>query len=442
MTKLFRRFLSVSPLLFLLMHPAQASERMLFRMHGSNTIGAELGPALVKAWLTEKGYSQVRYERTAAQEGVVWGRGADAERVRVEIHAHGSSTGFKDLDAGQADVGMASRPVKAKEVKKLARFGPMDGHGSEFVLGLDGIAVVVHRDNPVRQLTKAQLRRLFAGKIADWSEVGGRPGPVAVYARDDKSGTYDTFKSLVLGKTTPLVNGAHRFESNADLSDAVARDPGGIGFVGLPYVRNARALAVSDGESGAIVPASFSVATEDYALTRRLFLYVPERNANPRAREFAEFAASPAGQAIVGQVGFVSQAIVAGRPDAERDAPAEYRELTRGAERLSLNFRFRAGSIELDNKALRDMRRLVAFMGREENRGRELMLFGFADRHERIPLHSIELSVHRADRVADLLLEHGLSANRVRGYGSAVPVASNDTPAGRFKNRRVEVWVR
>jgi phosphate transport system substrate-binding protein len=293
----------------------------------------------------------------------------------------------------------------------------------------------------VLRLEKAQLHRLFSGQITDWRDVGGRPGPVRLYARDDNSGTYDTFKSLVLGKA-PLAEGARRFESNADLSDAVAGDPNGIGFVGLPYVRAAKAVAISDGESAAIVPEPFSVATEDYALTRRLFLYLPQKGAKPMAREFAEFTASPAGQEVVARVGFVSQQIVVGDPVVKADAPAEYRSLIREAQRLSLNFRFRAGSIDLDNKALRDVSRLVEFMKREENRGRELMLYGFADRHERIPLHSLELSVHRADRVADLLIRHGLSARRVRGFGSAVPVASNETPEGRFKNRRVEVWVR
>jgi phosphate transport system substrate-binding protein len=69
------------------------------------------------------------------------------------------------------------------------------------------------------------------------------------------------------------------------------------------------------------------------------------------------------------------------------------------------------------------------------------MLFGFADSSESLPIKALQLSVSRADRVADLLANEGMSAMRVRGYGSAVPVASNATEAGRHKNRRVEVWV-
>lgn len=437
----FQWLLGIPLLSLILAGSAHASDSTLLRLQGSNTIGAELAPALVSAWLREKGYSQVGYESTGIQEGYVQGRTADGSNVRVEIRAHGSSTGFTGLDAGLSDIAMSSRPIKTKEVKSLARFGAMDEHRSEFVLGLDGIAVVVHRDNPVQRLKKAQLHRLFAGEITDWSDIGGKPGPVHLYARDANSGTFDTFRSLVLGKAA-LAKGARRFESNAELSDAVAGDPNGIGFVGLPYIRQARAVAVSDGDSAAIVPGPFAVATEDYALTRRLFLYVPQKDAEPKAREFAEFTASSAGQAVVGQLGFVSQQIVAGDPEVGADAPAEYLDLTREAKRLSLNFRFRAGSIDPDNKALADIPRLVEYMKREENRGRELMLYGFADRHERIPLHSLELSIQRADRVADLLIENGLSATRVRGFGSAVPVASDDTPEGRFKNRRVEVWVR
>ncbi|MFA5530208.1 MAG: phosphate ABC transporter substrate-binding/OmpA family protein [Thiohalomonadaceae bacterium] len=221
----------------------------------------------------------------------------------------------------------------------------------------------------------------------------------------------------------------------------MASDPQGIGFIGLPYVLRAKALGVSESETRPIVPQPFSVATEDYALARRLFLYVPEKASAP-ARAFAEFAVSPAGQALVTREGFIAQDIIEDEQDHTPVAPAEYVAFTRGARRLSLNFRFREGSAIPDTKAVRDIDRLVAFMQRAENAGRRLLLMGFADSNEGIPLHSLELSVHRVDTVADLLVARGIGPLRVRGYGSALPVAGNDTPHSRHKNRRVEVWVR
>lgn len=432
-----KRFFSV---LLLLVGSAAFAEPLTLRLQGSNTIGATLAPALVEAWLGALGVTDVQRIQLAAEELRITGRSADGEAVKVDIHAHGSGTAFGGLAAGTADVGMASRPIKHAEVLALADLGALDRPGAEFVLGLDGIAVIVHPSNPISNLDKHSIARLFSGEIRDWRELGGLPGAVHVYARDHKSGTWDTFKSLVLGKV-PLVTGAMRYESSEALSNAVATDPNGIGFIGLPYVLRAKALGVSENNTRPIVPQPFSVATEDYALARRLFLYVPEKASAP-ARAFAEFAASPAGQALVTREGFIAQDILEGDQEHAAQAPAEYVAFTRGARRLSLNFRFREGSAVPDTKAVRDIGRLVAYMKRPENDGRRLLLMGFADSNEGIPLHSLELSVHRVDTVADLLVARGVGPLRVRGYGSALPVAGNDTSHGRHKNRRVEVWVR
>lgn len=422
--------------------PALSEERMLLRLHGSNTIGAELGPSLIKAWLEQQHYTAITQKRAATEERVITAVSRQGEMVSVSIKAHGSSTSFKGLDTGEADIGMSSRPIKDKELVKLAPLGRMDSSNSEFVLGLDGIAVIVHPDNLLTQLSKETLRRIFAGEVRDWGEIGASPGPIHVYARDDKSGTYDTFKSLVLGGKAPLVQDAKRFESNANLSDAVSIDHNGIGFVGLPYIRQSKALAILDGGESAIMPDDFTVATEDYALARRLFLYLPEKPNNPVAREFIDFALSGAGQQVVADTGFVSQEIISGSAIAAGRKHAEYLALTKGARRLSLNFRFHRGSANLDNKAYHDVRRLVDFIGREETGVRELILVGFSDQLEAIPMHSLALSIHRADRVADVLLNNGLTPNKVRGFGPAVTIASNDTAQGREKNRRVEVWIR
>lgn len=432
-------------LVILLLAPALGlAETTLFRIHGSNTVGAKLAPELIQAWLRNQGYTEISIRETAAEESVIRARGPDLEPIRIELKAHGSSTSFKALQAGEADIGMSSRPIKGEEADALRGYGNMRSAESEFVVGLDGIAVIVHPSNPLRVLNKKVIADIFAGRITDWSQLGGPRGPVHVYARDDKSGTYDTFRSLVLGKKTPLVAGARRYESNADLSDDVSRDPQGIGFVGLPYVRQSRALAVADGEARPIAPEAFAVATEDYALARRLFLYVPSIDANPAARAFAEFAVSPAGQDIVDAVGFVSQRIVEGdvRLRGDEGYPEEYLRFTEGGRRLSLNFRFTAGSIALDNKAQRDLDRLVEYMREARNRDRQVMLLGFSDANEVLPIHAIELSISRADIVADALIRNGVDPMRVRGYGAAVPVASNEDRRGRNKNRRVEVWVR
>lgn len=425
---------------FILSSVSVADEMQTLRIHGSNTIGATLAPELAKSWLKAKGYSIIENKITAKEERHILAIKND-NKLNIEIHAHGSSTSFKDFSAGKTDVGMSSRRIKEKEIKKLSSLGALDSKQSEYVVALDGLPIIVHKSNPLTRLSKEKIKKIFSGKITDWSQLNRKKGKINIYARDNNSGTYDTFKSLVLGKKTPLAKSAKRFESNAILSDAVAKDPNGIGFVGLAYIRNSKVLAVSDIETRALIPESFSVATEDYVLSRRLFMYIPEINLNPLAKEFVMFAVSSAADSIVSRVGFVSQEINAYRIAVPKNAPKEYRQLTMGAVRLSLNVRFKSGSIKLDNKAVHDVERLVEYFKEPENKHRKLLLFGFADKHEVIPYISDSFSVSRADAVADYLAKNNIHPIRVRGYGHQLPVANNVTKLGRYTNRRVEIWM-
>lgn len=412
------------------------------KIYGSNTVGAELAPALVRQWLLTQGYGQIGEQREATHM-VLTGTNAAGKVMEVELDAQGSTTGFAALQAQKADIAMSSRPIKPAEVSALRSFGHCDTAACEVVAGLDGIAIIVNPKNPLSRLDKGALQHIFSGQVKDWGQLGQGKGAIQVYALDENSGTFDTFSQLVLGKSK-LVATAKRDDSHAAISKMVAADVNAIGFVGLPFVHDSKALAVSEGEAQPILPAPFSVATEDYALSRRLFFYLPELSGSELAHKFIAFATSAAGQNVVTEVGFVSQTILAEEAVVADSAPDEYRELTKGAKRLSLNFRFLPASYKLDNKAQRDLKRLKAFMSMPENSGRkkELMLFGFADSNESMPIVSLQLSMDRADTVADLLLKEGLRPGKVRGYGNAVAVADNASEAGRAKNRRVEVWVR
>jgi phosphate transport system substrate-binding protein len=417
-------------------------EPALLRIHGSNTLGARLVPKMVHAWLENKGYHNISTKDTQLDEQLISAEADNgANKMVVEIHAHGSSTAFKDMGNGRADIGMASRPIKPEELQALTKLGRLDQPENEYVVALDGVSVIVHHDNPVKTIPLDTLRGIFSGKITDWSALGQRKGKIHVLARDQNSGTYDTFASLVLGKDTALVANAKRFESNAQLSDAVAGDIDAVGFVGLAAVGKARSVAVADEGAKALPPMPFNVSTEDYALSRRLFLYLPEKPRLALAQEFAEFALSESAQEIVNEVGFVSLNVLTKHLSIGENAPDEYKELTSKAERLSLNIRFRPGYTTLDNKAISDVERLVSFMAKPENRNRKLMLFGFADSKESVPYLSLSLSISRADAVADYLIKNGLAPAKVRGFGQELPVASNKSPVGRHTNRRVEVWI-
>jgi phosphate transport system substrate-binding protein len=411
------------------------------RLHGSNTIGAELVPALAEAFLQKRtGARTIIRRRTASDEVLVEARDGDRVGDSIEVFAHGSATAFDDLLGGKCDIGMASRRIHDDEEAKLAKLGDMSSAASEHVIALDGIAIVVNPLNPVSALTKSQLRDIFAGQIRSWSDVGGKKLPVVLYARDDKSGTYDTFKHLVLGDK-PLAPDAKRIEASDQLSDAVAADAAGIGFIGLPYIRSAKAVMVQEAGSVPLLPSPMTVSTEDYPLARRLYLYAP-LNASVVARDFIDFSLSEEGQKIAQATGFVDL-----RPECDPNASkctacsTQYKDSVKSACRLSVDFRFDKGSTELDTRALRDLQRLVTLMGKVENSGKSIVLLGFSD-GTGARADNVALSQQRASMVAGQLSARGLHVETTRGLGPEMPVADDATEDGRQRNRRVEVWLR
>src|SRR5690606_39821510 len=108
----------------------------------------------------------------------------------VSVAAHGSGTGFVGLQDGSADLAASSRPIKGGEAEALKGLGDLRSLDGEQVIAIDGLAIIVHPRNPIASLTTAQLAAVFAGEIRDWSALGGTPGAISLYARDDKSGTY------------------------------------------------------------------------------------------------------------------------------------------------------------------------------------------------------------------------------------------------------------
>ncbi|WP_419709418.1 substrate-binding domain-containing protein [Pseudomonas sp. NFX224] len=412
------------------------------RIQGSNTIGAALGPALVEGLLREQGLLKVHSEAPdKANELRIVGETAQGRRVEVELAAHGSSTGFSALKNGSADLAASSRPIKDSELLSLESLGDLKSPGAEQVIAIDGLAIILHPQNPLNQLDTVQLARIFSGEVKTWEELGGSGGTIHLYARDDQSGTYDTFKELVLsGRGKSLSSAAKRFESSEQLSDAVSLDPQGIGFIGLPYVRSATAVAIVDGQSQAMLPLNSLIATEDYPLSRRLFLYLPPSGNNPWAQALVAFAQSRQGQAIVAANGFIAQTVQAMAVTPNALMPEAYQALSRHAQRLSVNFRFEEGSANLDNKARQDLSRVLDYIEQHDKSDRQVTLVGFGDAKDD-PARADLLSKLRAMAVRRELVKSGVVLREIRGFGAVMPVAANSADEGRIRNRRVEVWV-
>lgn len=147
---------------------------------------------------------------------------------------------------------------------------------------------------------------------------------------------------------------------------------------------------------------------------------------------------SPEGQVVVRAAGFIDLDVGIREPEACVGCTAQYLEATRNARRLSLDLRFRHGLNVLDSRATRDVERLVAFL--HTHPGRRVRLVGFSDAGGTAELNA-QLSKQRAKVVAAELEARGVHPSVVVGLGAQMPVGSNDTPEGRQRNRRVEVWL-
>jgi phosphate transport system substrate-binding protein len=198
-------------------------------------------------------------------------------------------------------------------------------------------------------------------------------------------------------------------------------------------------VAISERGAAAFAPTRFTVATEDYPLARRLFLYAPAPATHPLAARFVAIALSAEGQTLVAADGLVDLAASERAAEPCTGCPPRYLELTRSARRLSIDFRFRSASTELDARGARDVSRLAALI-RLQGAGARVQLLGFSD-NQGDARQNADLASARARAVAERLEAYGVRSDIVEGFGAQRPVASNDTDAGRGRNRRVEVWL-
>jgi phosphate transport system substrate-binding protein len=392
-------------------------------------------------FLQQRSTETITATETGNQNEVVLSGTRDEEPLSVLVAAHGTSTGFTSMAANQADIWAASRRIKPGEVAAMSSRAVMTDEQSEHVIAIDGLAILVHPSNPLEQLNIETLARIFAGEITNWSIVGGSDQPIAIYARDERSGTWDTFKELVLAGRYTLTSSARRYESNDKLSDDVSSDPAAIGFAGFSSVRSSKLLAIADGNAPALKPSKLSVATEDYPLSRRLYLYTPGVTGGPLVQAFIEYVQSQPGQEIVARSGFFSQNPFSVEPAYDAGVPESFKRLTERYNRLSVNIRFAEGRTQLDNKAKRDLLRIQHYLQQSGKTGSDLMLIGFADQ-QTDELRAQMISELRALSVSKSLRELGIPVAGHTGYGHYMPVGSAGGDAGEQRNGRVELWVR
>lgn len=224
--------------------------------------------------------------------------------VTVSIAGGGSGVGITAITNKEVQVANASRGIKSKEIATARANGV---NPVEIAIAIDGLSVIVHASNPVKQLTVDQLGAIYRGSIKNWSEVGGPNKKINLYGRQPSSGTFVFFRDEVV--KGEYATAMRQMNGSSQIVEGVKGDAGGIGYVGLGYVKDASgfsvlALAKKAGETAVSPLDDALVKAGKYPLTRPLFQYT---NGRPKgdARAFIEFELSPKGQEIVEAEGFL-----------------------------------------------------------------------------------------------------------------------------------------
>ena len=456
---------------------AAAGDRTL-RVAGPGAFTRALVPDLLAGWAAR--------EVTAAGDGagfaVVDASNDPREPDRLEIAGRSTADAFEALADGRAELAVVDRPPLPAERAALAPLDDFPSETTEHVFALEAIVPVVHPSRTLEAIGLEGLRAAVAGAPPDWGALGeargnagadgdgsddggGRPSVhvsdrlAASLGRGGRDGAGGAGGAAGLPAVGPTVV---RHPNRAAVLAAVAADPDALGLVAHLDVdpedgyaaRGVRALALADCEL-VHPPTGFAARSEEYPLSRRLYMYYSPRRAD-FAGGFVRHAQSDAGQRTVAARGLVDLSIVEASDEdragalANRartgvqstDTAAGLDAAVADARRLSTTFRFVTSSARLDARAVRDAERLAGWLRERDLDASDVRLVGYADSRGGYP-RNCALSRQRAGSVAEALAGEGLDgAAATFGACEEAPVACNATAAGQELNRRVEVWLR
>lgn len=263
---------------------------------------------------TEPAEGETRYIENKGSDTIVnlalaWAEAYQDVRpnVRISVTGGGSGTGIAALVNGTVDVANASRRIKPEEIEAVEANGAAP---VEFVIARDAIAIIVHPDNPVSELTLQQVSDIYTGVISNWSQLGGEDRPIVRLSRETNSGTHVYFleEVLRLGEDSDLLFSRDTLllPSSEVISAEVRQNPNAIGYDGLGYVTEdlkVIAIARAPGEAY-VLPSARTVNSGAYPVARDLYMYTAGEPSGAVA-EYLDWIQSAEAQAIVEELGFV-----------------------------------------------------------------------------------------------------------------------------------------
>jgi phosphate transport system substrate-binding protein len=232
--------------------------------------------------------------------------------MSVEVSGGGSGVGVAALINGTADIANCSRAFEPEEIAKCkAKTGK---EPKQFIVGFDGLAVFVHKDNPLDQISIEELGNIYreGGPITRWSQLGvasipgAKSDEIIRVSRQNNSGTYQYFRESVVGEKADFKQGSLDMNGSKDVVELIARTPGAIGYSGLGYATAAvKILKVAKVKGGpAVVPSIATVHDKSYPISRPLYMYT-DGDPEPGIQKYLDWITSDAGQKIVEATGYV-----------------------------------------------------------------------------------------------------------------------------------------
>jgi phosphate transport system substrate-binding protein len=213
---------------------------------------------------------------------------ADYELITVDYEMNGSGDGIKNTISGLYEIGHSSRELKTD--------GSEDGLES-IPYAIDGIAIIVHPDNPVANLTQQQVADIYTGKITNWSELGGPEGLITLVTREPGSGTRDAFNEIVGIDEADIPASANVQQSTGAVQTTVAQNSMAIGYASFSDVDPEQVRTVP---YESVTISEETLSNGDYLLKRQFYLVTKVGvTLSSAAQTFVDFVLSSAGQAIV-----------------------------------------------------------------------------------------------------------------------------------------------
>ena len=208
------------------------------------------------------------------------------ENISIEINQVGSSAGIKDTINGVSEIGMASRELKDEEKKEV----------TSTIIAYDGMALIIHKDNPVKEITLEEIKGIYTGEITNWKELnGGLDSPIVVVSREDGSGTRTAFEEIVGYKSEELIDKAIITDGSGSIKTIVSGNKNAIGFVSFEYLdETVKGLKVNGVE-----PEAELVKNGEYKLSRPFILVTKSSNSTENSEKIIDYILSDEGQKII-----------------------------------------------------------------------------------------------------------------------------------------------